>query len=215
MGKRTKLTRNFYVKIIIIVQWRGSLIRSVAFHFKVKWSLGFWKIHFWNPKQVSVNLSCFIFQKQALNGFQKKKFFDQLKWCHYGDTNQVHNPQKCHLRVVPQSSLHNKSQIALNIVGQHWKARTSKIRTKHKGRKKRKTLKIEPINKSNAKRIINNNWFENYGATVPFWVVFRVPGLKKRWKRAVQKEKSRDATWQRLVDVWWLQWLCCWLFELI
>lgn len=107
-----------------------------------------------------------------------------------------------------QNSQHNKSQIALYII-RHGKAH----RTGYKERKK--NIKIEPINKSNAKRIINNNWFENYGATVPFWAVFRVPGLKKRWKRAA-KEKSRDATWQRLVDVWWLpQWLCCCLFELI
>lgn len=148
------------------------------------------------------------------SGFQRKRFFDQRKCCHYDDTNQVHNPQKCHFRVVPRRAPY--------IINRklHWTSanmeRRAPAKSERSTKEERKTLKIEPINKSNAKRIINNNWFENYGATVPFWVVFRVPGLKKRWKRAVKREKSRDATWQRLVDVWWLpQWLCCCLFELI
>lgn len=55
---------------------------------------------------------------------------------------------------------------------------TAKAATRNEGEKK---LKIEPINKSNAKRIINNNWFENYGATV-----LSVPG----WKEGGARKKS-------------------------
>lgn len=68
-------------------------------------------------------------------------------------------------------------------------------------REKSKKLKIEPINKSNAKkRIIQANyvWKLLYGHNSLY---FRCRGEKKEGKSAAE---SRDATWQRLVDVWWL-----------
>lgn len=83
---------------------------------------------------------------------------------------------------------HNKSQITLHI--EHKKAHKQSRTQCREGRKLRskrekKKLKFEPINKSNAKRIINNNWFENYGAMVQcVWS----RGEKKEVK-ALQKNK--------------------------
>lgn len=70
----------------------------------------------------------------------------------------------------------------------------------------REKKKIEPINKSNAK-IINNNWFENYGALTQCCMFFFscccLVGVKN-WGWTEWVENREFCFWQRLVDVWWL-----------
>lgn len=86
---------------------------------------------------------------------------------------------------VATSALHREPLRTSNIINRklhstsNIKRRTNKTRTQQQTaeEKAKEKLKIEPINKSNAKRIINNNWFENYGATV---LCISGAGVKRR-----------------------------------